>query len=258
MSDNLQKKFKRPKHKTLATTNPETPRAPPPQRDNEDRSECPEHVCPLLAKDSEWVDIMQSPFPNTPAPSSTSVGDEEDLLQLVECEDGPESEPLAIMFPGLLEQDPQMLKGIITKAMSTTEVTRHLVDLGAKANFQFMKKSNKLIPRDKPRLEKVNESDYSPSHCSFDPSFLGSSSSNQEDEFGNAESSSLTTRKKKILATKRASTSKEDIEPASPSTSTHSEPVGNNIVESATVAAAVKNQSRPIRDVRRENMFLKK
>ncbi|KAJ2953528.1 hypothetical protein O0L34_g1130 [Tuta absoluta] len=244
MSDHLQKKYKRPKHKTLATTNPDAPRGPPPQRDNEDRSECPEHVCPLLAKDSEWVDIMQSPFPSTPAPSYTSVGDEEDLLQLVDCEDGPESEPLAIMFPGLLEQDPQTFEGMLTKAMSTTEVTRHLVDLGAKANFQFMKKSNKLIPRDKLRLEKVNESDYSPSHCSFDPSFLGSSSSNYDD-FGNAESSSLITRKKKkILAGNTASTSKDKFQSSSSPIASTTVTDENNLAESIIEAMEVSKQSR--------------
>lgn len=53
------------------------------------------------------------------------------------------------MFPGLLEHDPQTFQGMLNKAMSTTEVTRHLVDLGQKANFTFMKKANRLIPRDK-------------------------------------------------------------------------------------------------------------
>lgn len=57
--------------------------------------------------------------------------------------------PLAIMFPGLLEKDPQTLEGMLTKAMSTTEVTKHLVKLGEKADFTFMKKSTRLIPKDK-------------------------------------------------------------------------------------------------------------
>lgn len=57
--------------------------------------------------------------------------------------------PLAIMFPSLLEGDPQTLEGMLNKAMSTTEVTRHLVDLGEKANFAGMKKANRLIPPDK-------------------------------------------------------------------------------------------------------------
>lgn len=57
--------------------------------------------------------------------------------------------PLAIMFPGLLDKDPQTLQGMLTKAMSTTEVTRHLVDLGQKANFTFMKKADRLIPPEK-------------------------------------------------------------------------------------------------------------
>lgn len=53
------------------------------------------------------------------------------------------------MFPGLLDKDPKTLQGMLTKAMSTTEVTRHLVDLGQKANFTFMKKADRLIPPDK-------------------------------------------------------------------------------------------------------------
>lgn len=57
--------------------------------------------------------------------------------------------PLAVMFPGLLDKDPQTLQGVLNKAMSTTEVTRHLVDLGQKANFTFMKKADRLIPPDK-------------------------------------------------------------------------------------------------------------
>lgn len=57
--------------------------------------------------------------------------------------------PLAIMFPGLLDKDPTTLQGMLTKAMSTTEVTRHLVDLGQKANFTFMKKADRLIPPNK-------------------------------------------------------------------------------------------------------------
>lgn len=124
--------------------------------------------CPLLAKDSEWVDILQ-----TSTKSSASNSDEEEVLQLVnltctltfpyyisltkgnqlafqvDCEDGPELKPIAVMFPDLLEKDPQTLQGMLTKSMSTTEVTKHLVDLGQKANFTFMKKANRLIPPDK-------------------------------------------------------------------------------------------------------------
>lgn len=70
----------------------------------------------------------------------------------MECEDGPEMKPLAIMFPGLIDKDPQTLQGVLNKAMSTTEVTRHLVDLGQKANFTFMKKADRLIPPDKVRF----------------------------------------------------------------------------------------------------------
>lgn len=63
--------------------------------------------------------------------------------------------PLAIMFPGLLDKDPKTLQGMLTKAMSTTEVTRHLVDLGQKANFTFMKKADRLIPPDKVPMKTI-------------------------------------------------------------------------------------------------------
>ncbi|KPI93902.1 hypothetical protein RR46_13067 [Papilio xuthus] len=106
---------------------------------------------PLLAKDSEWVDILQS---STTKPIYNDKLEEEELLQLVDCENGLDKKPLAILFPSLLEKDPQTLKGVLNKAMSTTEVTKHLVDLGQKANFAFMKKTNRLIPYNK---EKINE-----------------------------------------------------------------------------------------------------
>lgn len=53
------------------------------------------------------------------------------------------------MFPGLLDKDPQTLHGMLNRNMSTTEVTRQLVDLGQKANFEFMKKTDRLIPPEK-------------------------------------------------------------------------------------------------------------
>lgn len=42
----------------------------------------PEPLCPLLAKDSEWVDILQTSQTDA-AKSSTNVSDEEEVLQLV-------------------------------------------------------------------------------------------------------------------------------------------------------------------------------
>ncbi|CAH0404722.1 unnamed protein product [Chilo suppressalis] len=118
--------------------------------------ESPEPLCPLAAKDSEWVDILQTP--NTgPGKSSSNLSDGEEELQLVDGEDGPQTKPLAIMFPGILEKDPSTLQGMLNKAMSTTEVTRHLVDLGQKANFTFMKQADRLIPRDKQWLESLTE-----------------------------------------------------------------------------------------------------
>lgn len=71
------------------------------------------------------------------------------MILQVDCENGLDKKPLAILFPSLLGKDPQTLKGVLNKAMSTTEVTKHLVDLGQKANFAFMKKTNRLIPYNK-------------------------------------------------------------------------------------------------------------
>ncbi|XP_049868599.1 uncharacterized protein LOC126368575 isoform X2 [Pectinophora gossypiella] len=193
MNNNPHKKYKRPKQKTQATTNPDPPK--PLNHRDDGRSECPEQVCPLQAKDSEWVDILQSPFPDAPTPSSSNVvGDDE----AVECEDGPQMKPLAIMFPGLLERDPQTLEGMLTKAMSTTEVTRHLVDLGEKANFTFMKRANRLIPRDKQWLESLAET--SNSHCSLDSSFFDSTSSSDYTADGeNVEDDARKIRRRKKL-----------------------------------------------------------
>ncbi|KAM3959036.1 uncharacterized protein ACR2FA_006877 [Aphomia sociella] len=150
-------KYKRPKQKTTSTTKPQTSTS----NDTTSRHESKrsEPLCSLLAKDSEWVDILQAPM--TEANKSSNVCNEEELLQLVECEDSPQTKPLAVMFPGLLERDPQTLEGMLTKAMSTTEVTKHLVDLGQKANFTFMKKTNRLIPPDKQWLESLTENSNS-------------------------------------------------------------------------------------------------
>ncbi|XP_052747280.1 uncharacterized protein LOC112058239 [Bicyclus anynana] len=134
------KKYKRPKHKTLATTHPETSKGENSSNPNEIEKSEPQ--CPLLAKDSEWVDILQ-----TTSTDSKGNSEDEAILQLVECEEGAESKPLVLMFPGLLDEDPQTIEGMLNKAMSTSEVTKHLV--GQKANFAFMKKVNRLIPTDK-------------------------------------------------------------------------------------------------------------
>lgn len=154
--NNTHKKYKRPKQRTLSTTKPESSR----QRNNEIREESPESLCPLAAKDSEWVDILQTPNSESEK-SSSNLTDEEEVLQLVECEEGPQMKPLAIMFPGLLDKDPRTLQGMLNKAMSTTEVTKHLVDLGQKANFTFMKQADRLIPRDKQWLESLTENSNS-------------------------------------------------------------------------------------------------
>ncbi|CAH1645027.1 unnamed protein product [Spodoptera littoralis] len=166
MSSDSNKKYKRPKQNTLATTNPGTSR---PRNRRNDAVKKQQPLCALLAKDSEWVDILQSPQTDA-ARSSTNVSDEEEVLQLVECEDGPQMKPLAIMFPGLLDKDPKTLQGMLTKAMSTTEVTRHLVDLGQKANFNFMKKADRLIPPDKQWMESLTEN--SNSYCSINSGLL--------------------------------------------------------------------------------------
>ncbi|PZC74685.1 uncharacterized protein LOC124645915 [Helicoverpa zea] len=167
MSSDYNKKYKRPKQNTSATTNPGT--STPRNRQIETVKHQPQPLCALLAKDSEWVDILQTSQSDT-ARSSTNVSDEEEVLQLVECEDGPQMKPLAIMFPGLLDKDPKTLQGMLTKAMSTTEVTRHLVDLGQKANFTFMKKADRLIPPDKQWMESLTEN--SNSYCSVNSGLL--------------------------------------------------------------------------------------
>ncbi|XP_063838782.1 uncharacterized protein LOC135087874 isoform X2 [Ostrinia nubilalis] len=151
-NNNVNKNYKRPKQKTQSTTNPDRPK----QTNRTLEKDKAEPLCPLAAKDSEWVDILQSPG-SDPAKSSTNVSDEEE----VDCEDGPQMKPLAIMFPGLLEKDPNTLQGMLNKAMSTTEVTKHLVDLGQKANFTFMKKADRLIPPDKVWLESLTENSNS-------------------------------------------------------------------------------------------------
>ncbi|XP_073941590.1 uncharacterized protein isoform X2 [Choristoneura fumiferana] len=158
------KKFKKPKKKTQSTTNPVASSSR--HTGDSNINNAVEPICPLLAKDSEWVDILQ-----TPSKSSASHSYEEEFTFQVDCEDGPELKPIAIMFPDLLEKDPQTLQGMLTKSMSTTEVTKHLVDLGQKANFTFMKKANRLIPPDKKWLGSLSEdSDSNSSEGSGPPS----------------------------------------------------------------------------------------
>ncbi|XP_060807723.1 uncharacterized protein LOC106143000 [Amyelois transitella] len=154
-SDNRKsRKLIKPKLSTSPPVHPETSSSRV-IRDDEEREplSAKEALCPLLAKDSEWVDIIQAPVQSARANSS----DEEEVLQLVECEEGPQMRPMAAMFPDLLEKDPRTLQGMLNKTISTTEVTRTLVDLGQKANFKFMKKTDRLIPPDKQWLESLTE-----------------------------------------------------------------------------------------------------
>ncbi|XP_053607876.1 uncharacterized protein LOC128673727 isoform X2 [Plodia interpunctella] len=125
----------------LSTSPPVHPEASSSRFTNDDDNKPAkkEVLCPLLAKDSEWVDIIQTPVPS------------------VECEEGSQIRPLAAMFPDLLDKDPRTLQGMLNKTMSTTEVTRTLVDLGQKANFKFMKKTDRLIPPDKKWLDSLTE-----------------------------------------------------------------------------------------------------
>ncbi|XP_053607790.1 uncharacterized protein LOC128673727 isoform X1 [Plodia interpunctella] len=143
----------------LSTSPPVHPEASSSRFTNDDDNKPAkkEVLCPLLAKDSEWVDIIQTPVPSVRANSSPNVSDEEEVLQLVECEEGSQIRPLAAMFPDLLDKDPRTLQGMLNKTMSTTEVTRTLVDLGQKANFKFMKKTDRLIPPDKKWLDSLTE-----------------------------------------------------------------------------------------------------
>ncbi|CAK1549790.1 unnamed protein product [Leptosia nina] len=113
-----------------------------------------QNSCSLIAKDSEWVDILgnssnssRTDDSNTPA-GEIIVQDDESYL-----------EPLTLMFPNLLQEDPETLQGIVNKAISTTEVTKHLI--GHKANFSFLKKVDRLIPPERQWLEHVSESSKS-------------------------------------------------------------------------------------------------
>ncbi|XP_052756849.1 uncharacterized protein LOC116412790 isoform X2 [Galleria mellonella] len=151
-------KYKRPKQRTTSITRPDSSTLN--NVNNQDGHKTTQPLCSLLAKDSEWVDVLQSPMIETNK-SSNNVSDEEEVLQLVECKEDPQMKPLAIMFPGLLKKDPQTLQEMLTRAMSTTEVTKHLVELGQKANFTLMKKATRLIPRDKQWLESLTENSNS-------------------------------------------------------------------------------------------------
>lgn len=103
-SRDLNNKYKRPKKKTHSTTNPELQVSysffviknlinfcfnfcfnkiifqRPKNHKNEVVRKPLEPLCPLLAKDSEWVDILQTPGNS---PESTNVSEEEAVLQLV-------------------------------------------------------------------------------------------------------------------------------------------------------------------------------
>ncbi|XP_061707092.1 uncharacterized protein LOC133517727 isoform X2 [Cydia pomonella] len=164
-NESKKKKAKKVKTKTLPRNNSQGSRPPGDSNINDLEEPC----CPLIAKDSEWVDILQTPHRTMSSESTEEV----------ESEDGRETKPLAIMFPGLLAKDPQTLQNMLTKAMSTTEVTKHLVDLGQKANFKYMKKSSRLIPLDKEWLESVSEVNTG-SHSSMGPGVSGSSNSNND------------------------------------------------------------------------------
>ncbi|CAH0726602.1 unnamed protein product, partial [Brenthis ino] len=142
--------YKRPKNKTLATTNPNFNFENVQRVTQEGEAQEPQFA--LLAKDSEWINI----FPNSPIDKqSCSRSDGEEVLH-VDSEDRPQTQPIALMFPGLSQKHPEMLEGIVNKVMSTTEITKHLV--GQKANFACMKKVGRLIPIDKVRGERVRGS----------------------------------------------------------------------------------------------------
>ncbi|CAG9099727.1 unnamed protein product [Plutella xylostella] len=149
-SDQPKKKQKKLKNKLQPNTN----KGPRVDTSNDHGVREPP-LCPLAAKDSEWVGVCKIPRPRQP---STSLhGAEERELHIVKREDVPAIKPVNLLFPGLLEKDPETVKGIYTKLMSTTDVTKRLVDLGQKANFTFMNKTARLIPRDKKWLECVTE-----------------------------------------------------------------------------------------------------
>lgn len=63
-----------------------------------------------------------------------------------------ETTPFAAMFPGLVQRDPQALEGIATRTMSTTEITRRLVNLDERADLTA-RKMQRLIPKNKVTME---------------------------------------------------------------------------------------------------------
>ncbi|XP_050675563.1 uncharacterized protein LOC126972703 [Leptidea sinapis] len=120
-----------------------------------DTIESPERRFPLIAKDSEWVDIS-----GTQAASSRGhAGQAGEHVQQSAPEEGEVKRVMTSMFPNLLDEDPETLDSIINSTISTTDVTRHLV--GHKADFTFLKKVERLIPPDKKWLESVQENSNS-------------------------------------------------------------------------------------------------
>ncbi|CAG4968235.1 unnamed protein product [Colias eurytheme] len=155
-SSDPKKKTKRTKNKNSTNYNSQQTQPSNANPRNKDNTvDCVKHQCPLLAKDSEWVDFLESTSYDIKLKdhNNNPAGEE------VQPEDDSQIKPIALMFPNLLNEDRLPLEGIVNRAISTTEVTRHLV--GHKANFSFLRKVNRLIPPDKVWLESLSEKSIS-------------------------------------------------------------------------------------------------
>ncbi|XP_022128087.1 uncharacterized protein LOC111002247 [Pieris rapae] len=115
--------------------------------------------CALVAKDSEWIDIIGRPsnqtnYCNTPSGEEIAQPENESQIQ-----------PLTLMFPNLLQEPAETLEAIANKTLSTTEVTKHLI--GHKAHFELLKKVNRLIPPEKEWLPPLSECSNSADSSDF-------------------------------------------------------------------------------------------
>ncbi|CAF4758726.1 unnamed protein product [Pieris macdunnoughi] len=118
--------------------------------------------CALVAKDSEWIDIIGTPSNNTNLTNYCNTPSGEKIAQ---PENESQIQPLTLMFPNLLQEPAGTLEAIANKTLSTTEVTKHLI--GHKAHFEFLKKVNRLIPPEKEWLAQLSECSNSTDSSDF-------------------------------------------------------------------------------------------
>lgn len=101
------------------------------------KSDDDQSYLPPAAKDSGWIDLqVHDPI------SSCSIGDDEDLIQIIgeETESKP---PILLLFPGLKEINSNN-ETIGPESECTANMIRTLV--GQKPDFSFLKNANQLKP----------------------------------------------------------------------------------------------------------------